>query len=1137
MINTTPDTILFSATGKELSDAIRSSLERTSQLTLEIFGLTEIDLGRVTTKTYSKGTYAKFVQRRVLTDNNRVFDEAYVNNAWLASRTKGTHVPKELFINLMNASSFGEYEYKQSFAGEIHTGLGLFLISLHCDAVITLPATFNWPRSRLDSDGERLEVSNALLTELFVFIRSLDTQSDKLPHPAFGVVSETRKRKERFLTYGTKMLLATGWRVPEDAKLEDLLQIKAAQEEISSQHESRIPLVYEQFIEVLRLGFPGRFNIDPSEWSGALRDRLTRLGPRARRVVDPGDAVQRLIGDGPRDDQDLIAEMLTISADVGDIKNVEAMKGLPNIDFDVKTNSINWLNLEKLYIKKTQRENYKAVFTAFKWWNIYLFFYLPYWFSRHRETKFVYPSQPSLLLKTVFVSRLLDSEVEAPATFVDFIEAQAQIRWADSTYYAYLKQLEKFFDFIKDNAEDLQGCEGFKQPLSEFDFPDTQRSKGTNKKPIPRKLFGLFTEYHEALISYSEAVLEQVLAGRLKISSVRGLNGSVIDTHAMFKHVGFIPKLMVRDVEVPLQFIPNVLCLRRRHVTGIGSAVIPHPHALHQNLVALHTGIRHNHLQWLDFNTFDSRVAEDDVDFTSLLVNTDKSMLRPWTPHVSMRVIEILRSQKRWSELIDEEGFRSDHYYNDNPRTKWARLRPLFAYSFDGKPHGDSVYSNVWQDTLCGFQGLLPILTEERKSYDLVSLLPPGMAPTDPELKSQLEAYGKKFGLGQNCPLRVFTLSTPHSSRSAVVSQYITFLPADLIGKYITGQKSGTVTYYSVIDLDDIETERAHQALRTRAQSLKEAYRPIVSGYSNSFIRADAHNSEFMKAFRLNACEAVKIYGGMSITFTETDRDGIDVISETAGHNAAFNKTEICPHGNNCPPAIVKQIRGFRRCSICPAAVRTVDHLPAVLAKKRQTAELADDVDKILRMDGKFLKSKYTEEELADFEDQLGRLCEDLSGWILTEEVLEVARRRLTQTPVAQGVGQPEIIQHGMERVSVPVSETEYVFARLGECLSFPSLESPQIRARFDLLRRELMVRAGNLKDAFSSLIPVDPASECAGLLRSVISSTGLSVDQVVDLLENNTHLLDLPRTQLKLLDPEDPRFIEGIGSTSLEEK
>jgi hypothetical protein len=769
------------------------------------------------------------------------------------------------------------------------------------------------------------------------------------------------------------------------------------------------------------------------------------------------------------------------------------------------------------------------VYTALGWWNVYLFFYLPYWFDRNPGSSLKFPSAPSLLLKSAFVSRLLQTDEERPVTFIEFMNSQAERReWSGNNYYAILLQLQGFFEFVERYSDEMPGCEGFTQPLAPHDYPKTSRPSATKKQPVPRRFFGVYLDYHEALIAHHGVVTNKVLEGEITWDGIKRLeeNVGVIDTLATSDLVGFIPVLFTKTKTLPLQFIPNVLDARPRTVRGGRTVSLPHPHALHQNLVALHTGVRHNHIQWLDRDKFDSLVDEADAEFALLFVNTDKQKKEPWTPHVNFRVIELLRAQREWCGLIEEPGFHAEHFYNDNPETKWPKFRPLFAHTGSGKPHTDQRYAEVWQAVLCGLQGLMPELPEFGRSRRLLWLLPPGHKPNDDELAARLLEYGAHFKMGESCPLRVTSPITPHSARVAVVSQYITFLPTDLIGKHITGQKPGVVPYYVHLDQETLEAEQVHQAARMRAAALRGAFEPVLSGAtaSTTFVHADGVNSNLARSMRSNLEEAIVAYGGMSISFSESGRRGVDVLRETTSADVAFNKTEVCPYGNNCPRDVVKALSGFRRCGLCPYAVRFIDHLPAVLAKKRQVAEKVDALEHLLAMDAKTLNAKYSPEELDTLEGERSRLCEDLSGWTLSEEVLEVMRQRIAagQESRTWTVQKPEIIERDLRRVSVQTTASEYLLARLGESIAFPMLESPQVRARFDLLRRELLARSGNLRAAFSSSVPVDPAAECAGLLKTVVASTGMTITQLAKLLEDDAHMAALPRSDLRLLSVEE---------------
>lgn len=308
-------------------------------------------------------------------------------------------------------------------------------------------------------------------------------------------------------------------------------------------------------------------------------------------------------------------------------------------------------------------------------------------------------------------------------------------------------------------------------------------------------------------------------------------------------------------------------------------------------------------------------------------------------------------------------------------------------------------------------------------------------------------------------------------------------------------------------------------------EALRNAFEPVLkSPQSSTFVHADAVNSRLAQSMRANLEETIIAHGCMSITFSDRAVNGIDVLRETKGARVAMNKTEICPYSNNCPSEVVLELRGQRRCSLCFYAVRSIDHLPAVVARKRQVAEEIDRLEAVLSSDAKALNLKYTPEELEQLEDERARLCEELTGWMLNEEVLDHARQKIVAGESGRRwvVQRPEIIERDLRRVATQVSENEYLLARLGECIAYPSLQSAEIRARFDLLRRELLARAGNLREAFASEIPIDPAAECAGILRTLLEYTGFSLTQLSTMLDSGWHLSELPGTSPRLLGQEE---------------
>jgi len=1116
MINATDSQLVFRKHGTALHTDVREALEIAARALLKIHGLEGLDLSTVTTKRNLMVVFAKCVLTHTL-KQDALFNQRYVEELWDLYCAPSASISAEKFYAFSLSGPNTDLPFKRSYATTLRRGLGIALIALQTRGAITLPMKFDWPTGLSLSDHPN--EAGKVFSELLKFVQLLDASSENLPHKAFASVGTTRKRREWFLCYGTKLLLATGWLKPEDARIEDLVALKAAERSLGIASEV---IAYKALIDVLRSAYPERFGITVDAWSAALRtptavarrkeqERGVQLGGMAQGFSDAGD-------------EDLVAEVVKVAPAMAHPEAMRARPRLPGLELDLSGLADSWLRLEEVYLQTVVRENYRPVKSALAFLNIYLFFYLPYWFQRHSDTSLTFPDAPERLVPSIYVSRLMSATGEMPLTFVEFMRrVKVDREWADSSLYGTLKQLEVFFEFLELHGGDLPGCAGFKQPIPDYVYPPTSRSKGTNKRPIPRRIFGSFLDYIEALRAHLEVVLRRCTEGTIDLAEFEraiARTGNVIDTISTANLVGFVPVIFARGRTIPLQYIPNCLSLEWFPVKGGQRKRLPQPHALNQILVSLYTGLRHNHIQWLDSRTFDREVTDDKKEFASLCINTDKVKRKPWSAHVNFRVIEVLRAQRSWRELITHQRFEVECFYNNNPKTKWAPILPLFSADESGAPHNDSRYSKVWRDIVCAVDALLPNLGESGLTR-LCKLEPPGVKFDDGAAASKRLAYG---ALCENvCELGVKSLITPHSARVTVVSQFISFLPADIIGSHITGQSPGVVYHYAKLDEEDLRTEQAHQAMALRERAYRNEFETLVGKdhpAAKRFVHADDANSNFARSLRQDLQETLVSYGCISITMNEDATSGLDVLRETRAANAAENKTEVCPYGNHCPPEIIKQWRGPRRCGLCQYAVRSIDHLQAVSAKAKELKETLDALTQKLEAAMTEVPSRYSDAEFDRLDDERDRIAEELSGWRLSEEVLEAARRR-----IANGldnrkwvVQKPEIVLQDLQRVEAPSNLTAYLLARLSECIEYPSCESAQIRARFDVLRRELLARSGQFDEAFNRSIPADPAAECAGLLRTVVEANGLGYQDVINILEGKGQLTALPTMSQRLL-------------------
>lgn len=1107
MVNTTFNQLLFAGSKRTLGSDARSALIEAARVVMANKGVSEAELARVTGKVTPGAGFAKMTAECLRGAPATKFDERYVQTMLdVCLRKDAKATSSELGTLALSPSLAKRYS---PFARHLAPGLGATLVLMHARRQVVLPIDFRWPVLR-GIGSVVYELGPHLDDGLIKLVRSAHPSNDS-PPDSLGVLSNEYWARVDFTTRGTRSLLPLGWLQPEDAKLEDVETLIGAIESTGKQ-VGRVTPYLRQLVLLFGEHYGSAFGIRLSDFD-ALIQNMDRRVRRAHR--DFATAV----GDGR-------VEPLRLRPRDASIARLERLQFVPGLDVKLSEIADVWLSIEKGYLGRRKRkvQRTRGDVSALSYLNIYLFFYLPYWFSDHPDSKLEFPASPKLLLTAVFVSPIIELEQPAPLRLTEFVESYAKQRGLES-YYAPLKAIEAFFEYIAQHAKELPDADGFTQPLSAYDLPPVSRTAVTNKRPIPRQLFPFYIGYADAVLCYCEVLLERVLSGQIsqadlhsRFTTIGGLNPT-IDTRASAGLVGMTPVAQFKGRWYGLAVIPNVFYVDESFPLterGRDWLKVPQPHALVQVLVGLYTGIRHQHIQWLDARTFDGSVRAGRGDeFAALNVNTDKVRRSPWAAHVNVRVIELLHVQKRWRDVINHAGFRREIFYEHNEHTHWAPIVPLFSWAYDGSPHSDSRYQEAWARLMMGVVGMFPALGVRVSDFEpLYRFLPAGVGLDDPE-----ELKRSKFGpasewsraieLGASAAyVPVFPKGsvTPHSARVGVISHYIQYLPADLIGRSITGQKEAAVYHYVKVDPAELAKLQDRQAAALHVSVFGQDMDEIASTGEGPtrYIKADQVNSALAAGLRTRRVdETIADFGCISLVLNDAGKSGLDVLRETQGLGVAFNKTEICPYGNRCPPDVVKKLRGWGRCGICSFAVRSIDNLPAIGAKRRQLIEGIEVLEQ--KLEGPE-SERFTAEELATMADERQRLSEEAIGYRLAEEVLERLREAIAAGSDSRRwtVGTPEIIAERLAKVEFPTAETAYVLARLAECVAYPTLDTPALRAKFDLLRRQLLAKSGRIREALRSEVPGDVAAACIAQIKVLAAANGIPLGQVSAVLQSD---------------------------------
>jgi hypothetical protein len=891
-INATASPVLL-LKGQELSSAIAQTMIATRDLLMKVRGSSLDQVLASSTKKWPELLFAKYLTTHLTLLDGKAFTEEYLAKLFdvYMAGSKPLTVDSARQVLLDPDDRLG---FRRAGAPKLVTGLGVMLVLMHLQGVLILPAGFRWPSIGREELGLHLPDGPLRL------VREASKRSG-VNHPAFSMLPDKTMPRFNFVSRATKLILALNWKTQADIRIADLVELDLASIG-STEASGHVLLDARSLVALLERHYGANVDVSEEAWASHVRTRpspndSTGFGSDER--IDPFTAPPRL----------------------GRPVHLQSIEQIPGCKANVHALSNVWVRLQAGFLKHQRRRREgelvnglpRSLLTAISYLNLYLFYYLTAWFEDHPTTKLAFPTTPSELIAGIYVSDVIEHDFEVPLSLTSFLERCAEERgWETQGHYSYLKGIEGLFHFLAQRASSLPGCTGFTQPLVKSDYPHNRRPAGTNKRPIPRQVLSLFVSLLEAVLEYTYIVSRKTLSGEIDQELLREFEKAdctTIDTVRWAHVVGFIPTYYWRGKLYKLQFLPNCLGIGERFPLRDGRCIaLPTPHGLHQVLVATFTGIRNEHIQWLDERLFDSKLRKAWREgIADLLVNTDKVKSKPWIAHVNTRVIEVLRAQREWRNLIAHDGFDKELFYQGNPNTKWPKIRPLFSLSRDGMPHPDSQYRDVWQRMLMCLQGAMGEVGLDVDAIGPLFELLPSSVPAGMDRVARLALCAELYGSTEQPRVALHCKGpiTPHSARVGVVSYYARFLPASVIGTYITGQTEGVVYHYVVIDPTDILTAQLEQSTALHIRTFGRDCEEIVASRGSAparLVRADHENSRLVKA--LATCDTedvIEAFGCIAVSIADDGRDGLDVLRETRARGVAFNKTEICVFGNVCP--------------------------------------------------------------------------------------------------------------------------------------------------------------------------------------------------------------------------------------------
>jgi hypothetical protein len=368
------------------------------------------------------------------------------------------------------------------------------------------------------------------------------------------------------------------------------------------------------------------------------------------------------------------------------------------------------------------------------------------------------------------------------------------------------------------------------------------------------------------------------------------------------------------------------------------------------------------------------------------------------------------------------------------------------------------------------------------------------------------------------CPLRLAPIHTPHAVRVTFISNRSGILAIEDIAEAV-GHSNTLVTYHYTVE----PFEELAAGIEV-ADKLLFDYDPDNPVH----IRADRENSALRRSFERDPVDTEKRYGFSSISLlnekTQDLKDGVELLRTTPMTEVVFRETHICPVGEVCPNDVWDLIQEPRRCGLCPLAVKSVDHVPAIAAKMSLLLEQMQNASSLLER----MKAKGEPEAVLDDLNERRKLDSlEYLGWKRALMLLtSIQDDAASEDCNALHVDTPDLVKHHLKLVSTPSSKVEFVLSRIADAKVFPSMETPELRANANRLRQQLLANVGRIEEALQEVPVGDELTACLSSMRVVMDALGLTRRGLLDnmLFENKGNARAALNSQKLLASPSKSR-------------
>lgn len=1095
MINLTGH-LQFLISGAKLHASVRSAVGHAA-------GLIEEQRGRSPGgRDYQTFAFATMFGSPTLPASKR-YDEHFLEAAFEVVQTMPSASPKAA-VDVLASHSTALPPPATGMAA-LRRGLKLLLVRLWQQDALLLPTIFN--------AGPSFDV-------------------DRFPNPLVtwvrGLRPDDSATDLRLFMFGHRLIWATTWRSPQDV---DLVEVAAlARARVLHQHgnaaEPIALLPLSPFLAKLQAAFPSTV---PFSTSDLARYSIWSLGhwisdtPFEHFGQKPAPTPKRL---RPKTQRQALPQPEDEDSHSTILRNFKALKGKGRQGLNWRDGSIPaypgrehvdigslipaWTECFNAYMHHRELvKGYRSTAEVLAALNLladYLFYYLPWWKEAFPATKAPVPLSPRQFSRYAFVARhTAAGPAELPATLLELIRIR---RPSNESAKVVVHQLSLFFEFVATHFADDEAIAGtsFRSPLNaEFDAPRIQTKSKTTKEVIPKHIYGHLLFYCYAVEEFGMHLEAMAKSGSITASHRELAMAWDLKTGAF----GLMPQVRYRGHSYPLTEVPNVFVWVERQLkqpaAGAGSTVfMPHASALRMLITALETGLRVQSVQWLDkisWRSLQTGVPPGSYTFP-LLVNTDKTKTTSWKTFMVYRVQHMLQRQEAFqAQFVDADVFGPVDY-EGLAAAPFDPIKPLFRSATGAYPLSDSLYDSYWRRLMVSFEAFYREATGEQH-VRMFRLQPRLHDDGTPRVLHTRDAGERPY-----CPISILAIHTPHACRATFATNRKGVLELSDAAELLGHANEVLTAHYDKPDEVDLR------------QRLLESDCAIVADYvqfhgeGGVHVRPDKPDSALVKSFARNREATVKAFKFMppialwSTEDSKAEATGLKLLREGPMSRIRFRETHICPVGEECPADILEQIGEPKRCGSCPLAMKCVDHLPPIAAKRHQ---LLERIKYLHRKRGQLQDRGEPAAVLDEVWEAIELEVNELLGWELSEQILERMRQDATDDGNDRlHVEQPEVVRRHLQKVARSSNTVEFVLQRIADSNAYPSMSTPQVQLAANQMKRKLLAGRGLDELSFDG-DGVDDVRSVSTLLALMMKSEGISMSQMAARLAAPT----VPETSL----------------------